>query len=143
MNIEDRAGFHAGVHRVLRSGGVYTLTEMCQGPNGAPDYPLTWARDPAHSFLVTPEQARAQVEAAGFRITTWRDASESRADADRAKSAGKATGPAGKAPGPAPVGPLTIEDIRGDDYTARRANSSKCVLEGRLVSILLVAERNT
>ena len=47
MNIEDRAGFHAGVHRVLRPGGILTLTEQCQGPNGAPDYPLTWARDPS------------------------------------------------------------------------------------------------
>ena len=134
MNIQDRPGFYAGVHRVLRSGGVLTLTEMCQGPNGTPDYPLTWARNSTHSFLATPEQTRAQVEAAGFQITEWRDASESRADGARAK-------PQNKTAGSLRTNPLTIELIRGNDYSARRTNSSQCVLEGRLVPILLVAER--
>jgi len=134
MNIQDRPGFYAGVTRVLRSGGILTLTEMCQGPNGAPDYPLTWARDPSYSFLATPEQTRAQIEAAGFHITEWREASESRADGARAKAPNK---PAASAQ----TNPLTIELIRGNDYSARRANSSRCVLEGRLVPILLIAER--
>lgn len=135
MNIQDRSGFYAGVHRVLRAGGVFTLTEMCQGPKGAPDYPLTWASDPSNSFLVTPEQTCAQVEAEGFRITEWRDASDSRADAGRAKMPNKPADPA-------PTSPLTIELIRGSDYPARRANSSQCVLEGRLIPMLLVAERS-
>ncbi len=135
MNIEDRAGFCAGVHRVLRPGGVFTLTEQCQGPNGAPDFPLPWARDPSYSFLVTPERTRADVEGAGFRITEWRDIAKIRAESDRARAAGKA-------PYPAPDSPLTMEVTRGEDYPARRANSSRGVLEGRLVNILLVAEKS-
>jgi len=135
MNIADVAGFYGGVHRVLRPGGIFTLTELCQGPNGAPDYPLPWARDPSYSFLTTPEQTRAHIEAAGFRITEWRDSADSRAGADRARASGKAADPA-------PASPLTIEVIRGDDYPDRRANSSKGILEGRLVNILLVAERS-
>lgn len=134
MNIQDRQGFYDGAHQVLRSGGILTLTEMCQGPNGIPDYPLTWARDPSYSFLATPEQTRKQVEAAGFHITEWREASESRADGARAKAPSKSVGSA-------QTNPLTIELIRGNDYSTRRANSSRCVLEGRLVPILLVAER--
>ena len=136
MNIADRTGFHAGVHRVLRPGGVFTLTEFGQGANGAPDYPLPWARDPSYSFLVTPEQTRAHLEAAGFTITEWRDRSESRAGSDRARAAGKSADPA-------PASPLTMEVTRGDDYPARRANSSKAVLDGRLVPILVVAERSS
>jgi SAM-dependent methyltransferase len=136
MNIADRAAYNAGIHRVLRPGGVFTLTEMCRGPDGAPDYPLPWARDPSYSFLVTPEQTRADVETAGFRVTEWRDGSDSPARSDRARAASGA-------PDPAPASPLTIEIIRGDDYSTRRANSSRGVIEGRLVSILLVAEKST
>ena len=106
------------------------------GPDGAPDYPLPWARDPSYSFLVAPERARADVEAAGFRVTEFRDGSKSPARADRARAVGGQ-------PDPAPAGPLTIEIIRGDDYPTRRANSSKGVIEGRLISILLVAEKST
>ena len=54
MNIEDRAALFAGVHRVLRPGGIFTLTELALGPNGAPAYPLPWARDPSYSFLIPP-----------------------------------------------------------------------------------------
>ena len=83
---------------------------------------------------MTPEQTRGHVEAAGFRITEWRDGSASRAAPDRSRAAGKL-------PGPAPDSPLTIAVTRGEDYAARRANSSKAVLEGRLINIVLVAER--
>ncbi len=93
-------------------------------------------RAPSYSFLVTPEQTRADVEAAGFRITEWRDTTESRTGSDRARAAGKA-------PDPAPDSPLTIEVTRGEDYPARRVNSSKGIVEGRLINILLVAERST
>ena len=134
MNIADLAGLYGGVHRVLRPGGVFTLTEFGLGENGAPDYPLPWARDPSYSFLVTPEQTRAHLEAAGFNITEWRDTSESRAGSDQVRAAGKSADPA-------PASPLTMEVTRGDDYSARRANSSKGTLDGRLVPILVVAER--
>jgi len=134
MNIEDRTGFFAEVHRVLRPGGVMTLTELAQGPSGAPDYPLTWAREPSYSFLIPPEQTRIHLEAAGFNITDMRDTSESRAGVDKARAAGKSADPT-------PASPLTIEFTRGDDYSVRRANSSKGILEGKLVNILVVAER--
>ncbi len=134
MNIEDREGLYAGIHRVLRPGGVFSMTELCQGPNGAPDYPLPWARDPSYNFLVTPQRTRALLEGAGFRITEWRETAESREAGDRARAVGKP-------PDPATDSPLTIEVTRGEDYSLRRANSSKGVIEGRLVNILLVAER--
>jgi ubiquinone/menaquinone biosynthesis C-methylase UbiE len=134
MNIGDREGLYTAIHRVLEPGGIFSMTELGQGPNGAPDYPLPWARDPSYNFLVTPERTRALLEGAGFRITEWRDTTESREAGDRARAAGKP-------PDPAPDSPLTIEVTRGEDYPARRANSSNGVIEGRLVNILLVAER--
>ncbi len=134
MNIEDREGLYAAIHQVLEPGGIFSMTELGQGPNGAPDYPLPWARDPSYNFLVTPERTRALLQGAGFRITEWRETAESREAGDRARAAGKS-------PDPATDSPLTIEVTRGEDYPARRANSSNGVIEGRLVNILLVAER--
>ena len=135
MNIADRTAFHGGIHRVLKPGGVFTMTELCLGPGGPPNYPTPWARDPANSFLFPPVQVRASVEGVGFRVRVWRDTSASRAGSDRAHAAG--TSPVRTADSP-----LTIEITCGQDYPARRANSSNGVLKGKLVNMLLVAERS-
>ena len=44
MNIADKAGFYAEIHRVLCPGGWLVLSEIAQGPGGAPAYPTPWAR---------------------------------------------------------------------------------------------------
>lgn len=134
MNIEDRAGFYAGVRRVLLPAGVFTFTELCQGPGGAPDYPLPWARDPSYSFLVTPEALGTLLEDAGFRITQWLDTSRNRVAADRKRLDAAAA----KAP---PAGPLSMHLVRGEDYHERQANSSKAVIDGRLINLTVVTER--
>lgn len=131
MNIEDRAGFYAGVKRVLRPGGQFAISELGRGPNGDPYYPLPWARDASYSFLVPPDEMRSMLENAGFRIVQWVD------EAARRQSAA-----ANPPPQAAPVDtPLTIEITRGDDYGERRANSGKSAREGRLTNVMLVAEK--
>ncbi|MDA0240399.1 MAG: class I SAM-dependent methyltransferase, partial [Proteobacteria bacterium] len=68
MNIEDKAGLAAEIARVLKPGGQFSCAEVAQGPGGAPYFPLPWARDPADSFLVTPEAMKAALEAGGLRV---------------------------------------------------------------------------
>ena len=131
MNIEDRVGFYRGVHRVLKPGAVCAISELGQGPNGDPYYPLPWARDPSYSFLVPPDEMRKMLEAAGFRIVHWVD------EAARRLAAAENPPP----PPPAIYTPLTIEITRGDDYPAKRANSGKSAKEGRLTNVMLVAEK--
>lgn len=132
MNIKDRAGFYAGVHRVLKPGGKFCISEAGLGPGGDPYYPLTWAREPEYSFLLPPDEMRSLLEASGFRIVEWIDEAARR----KASADGR---PASEAE-PLET-PLTIQMTRGDDYLERRANSGKSMKEGRLTNIVLVAER--
>ena len=111
MNIQDRAGFYAGVHRVLK--------------------PLTWAGEPAYSFLLPPDDMRALLEASGFHIIDWID-----------ETARRKASTDGRPAEPEPVEtPLTIEITRGADYPDRRKNSGRSANEGRLTNVMLVAER--
>jgi ubiquinone/menaquinone biosynthesis C-methylase UbiE len=131
MNIEDRAGFYAEVRRVLKPGGKFGLSELGQGPGGDPYYPLAWARDASYSFLVSPDDLRAGLEAAGFRITDWID------EAERRKQAGGRVPQGGETISPKEANRM----VRGEDYTDRQANGSKSVMENRLTNTRLVAER--
>ncbi len=80
MNIADKRAFYREVHRVLRPGAWFGLSEVAQGPGGEPDYPLPWARTAASSFLATPEETRTDLEAAGFAVESLRDTSEAARD---------------------------------------------------------------
>ncbi len=130
MNIEDRAGFYGEVRRVLKPGGKFGLSEMGQGPGGDPYYPLSWARDASYSFLATPDELRAGLENAGFRITDWIDEAQRRKSAGGNVSRGEALLPPGEG----------MRMVRGDDYADRQANGAKSVMENRLTNIRLVAE---
>jgi ubiquinone/menaquinone biosynthesis C-methylase UbiE len=87
MNIADKAGFYAEIHRVLRPGGWLVLSELAQGPGDAPDYPTPWARTAESSFLATPQQTREGLEAAGFAVSSLRETTEqSLAYGDRSRA---------------------------------------------------------
>ncbi len=76
MNIADKAAFYGEARRVLKAGGRLALSNLTQGPGGAPVYPTPWAETAATSFLSTPEETQEVIEAAGFEILVFRNTTE-------------------------------------------------------------------
>lgn len=81
MNIADKPRFYREAFRVLRPGGLLALANLCAGEAGPPHFPVPWAATPATSFLVSPEEMRADLLAAGFEIVRFVEAGEAQRQA--------------------------------------------------------------
>ena len=126
MNIADKARLYAGIHRVLRPGGLLATQEPMAGPSAPILYPVMWARDAGASFLRPPAEMRAVMEAAGFRVRAWDDITAETA------------GPVDPAAIPAYAASRLIMGA-GLDEIIRVGHRNR--QEGRLVAIQAVLER--
>lgn len=124
MNVQDKPAMFSEALRVLKPGGIYTVSHVANGANGNPIYPLPWARSPETSFLGTAREVLDMIETAGFQDVR-----------DRMPEANSNPGgaPQAGAIGPAPA--------MGDDMPERVANVVRSMKEGRLVSMLIVARK--
>jgi sarcosine/dimethylglycine N-methyltransferase len=75
MNVADKARLYAQARRVLDTGGRLALWDVTVG-QGHFAYPLPWADNPGQSHLVSPDELRSIIEAAGFVIAEWNDLTE-------------------------------------------------------------------
>ena len=127
MNIADKPALYREIARVLKPGGWLMLSELAKGPGAPMDYPTPWAATANESFLATPEETRTGLEACGFEVLEFRDATEavkaygarSRAAIDRGE----------KMPHRA------VQLIHGVNAMEAMRNSSRGVGEGRLVPV--------
>ena len=131
MNIADRDRLYREMRRVLKPGGRLALQEVAAGVGGPPHFPVQWAREPAISFLLTPEDTRAKLEAAGFRVRTWQDTTE----ATLASAQARARHADSKPP------PLGTHLILGPDWQAMARNSARNLEENRTRLFNAVLER--
>jgi len=127
MNIADKAALYREIRRVLKPGGWLMLSELAKGPGAPLDYPTPWAATSGESFLSTPEETRDGLEASGFEVVEFHDTSAAvKAWGARSKAIVEA---GGKMPHRA------VQLIHGDKALPAMRNSSRGVLEGRIVPV--------
>jgi ubiquinone/menaquinone biosynthesis C-methylase UbiE len=133
MNIADKRGFYGEIRRVLRSGAWLALSEIAQGPGGAPAYPTPWAATAATSFLATPAQTRRALEEAGFAVVTSRETTKE-ALAFAARS--RALVERGEKP---PFSAVRL--MHGDLAGVMTANGARALAEARVIPIEIVCRK--
>jgi sarcosine/dimethylglycine N-methyltransferase len=124
MNIDDRPRYYAEMHRVLRPGGRLAIQDVAMGNGKELQFPVMWADRSEISFLRTPDETRAMLEAAGFRVVQWIDNTEvalAEAEAERARIASNPSGP--------PI--LGIHVVVGRSFREKMRNAQKAMVEGR------------
>jgi ubiquinone/menaquinone biosynthesis C-methylase UbiE len=122
MNIADKKTLAREAARVLRRNGRFSCVEVAQGKAGPLSFPLPWASDPSASFLVTPEEMRAALAAAGLRIEQQLDFG---AELEKL--------------GPPPRQANDV--VMGDDFATRAQNAMAALKGGRLIHQFILAER--
>ena len=133
MNIADKGAFYREIRRVLKPAAWLMLSEIAKGPGPEVDYPTAWAATAQASFLVTPEETRRGLEAAGFEILHFRT-TEKEALAFGARSR-EIVARGAKAPHRA------VMLIHGENASRIMANMSRGVAEARIVPIEVLASR--
>jgi MPBQ/MSBQ methyltransferase len=131
MNIADRARLYREMRRVLKTGGKLALQEVASGPVGPPHYPVQWAREPGISFLLSQATTRSILEAAGFRVATWQDTTQSALQSAAARARNTVGAP------PA----LGTHLLLGADWQAMFQNSARNLEERRTELFNAVLER--
>ncbi len=126
MNIADKEPLYAGFARLLPRGGRLVIQEPMAGPTQPPIFPVMWAKDATFSFLRTPAEMRALIEAAGFRTLAWEDVTAELA------------GPSSGAPVPAhSIARIVMGDAVDEISRAGQRNRD----EDRIVNIQALFER--
>jgi SAM-dependent methyltransferase len=130
MNILDRPALYGEIRRVLKPRGRYAFADVV-ALKDEPIFPVPWASERGQSFLLGPDETRAAIEQAGFRILAFEDQT-----ADAIVSGRKRLTTDGQLP------PLGIHVLFGDNFRVMAKNAMRNYEEGRIGLVQGVAERD-
>ena len=125
MNIEDKPGLYRGVARVLRTGGIFALYEIC-AREGPLHLPVPWASDARVNFAEDAGALRRSLDEAGFAEVTWRDVTPESLSWFRGML------DAMSARGPADPPPLGLNLLMGEDTALKIRNLARNLEENRV-----------
>jgi SAM-dependent methyltransferase len=132
MNIPDKVRLYAEIRRVLKPGGLFAMYDVLAGGQGAPYFPLPWARDTSMSYLLLPQELHELLEKTGFQILSWHDTSELGLNWFREVAAKRITRHDGR---PQPG----LQVLLGSDLRAMSKNVARNLEENRIVLIEVIA----
>lgn len=73
MNIADKDALYREAFRLVKPGGKFAIYDVAQGSEGPVRFPVPWADEQGQSFLITPDELKTRVSAAGFTIESFED----------------------------------------------------------------------
>jgi SAM-dependent methyltransferase len=132
MNIRDRAGLYANVHRVLKPGARFAMYDVTARDKGPLVFPVPWARTPDISFLLTQAEMRVALCDAGFAEVSWIEQTASGIewfDEQSLRTIG----------GPQPS--LGLHLVMGPEFPMMAANLGRNLKEGRVGLVQVIAEK--
>jgi SAM-dependent methyltransferase len=133
MNVSDKRGLYREIRRVVRPGGRLAMHEIMAGVVRPIHFPVPWAREPAISFLWSPDSTRQLVGEVGFRELVWQDQSAMSAEWFRRRAATSVAGT-----GPPPLG---VHLLLGTDFNRMIANQVRNLDEDRIRIVMATWER--
>ncbi len=143
MNLPDPAAALTGFRTLLATDGRLILHEILQGNGGEPLYPVPWASDADHSFLIQEQQLRDWLRQTGWRISHWSDHSDSALSWRRHqqnKQTRNKTDEGAERTSDKPTSPLSAEMLFGPRIALMARNLATSLEQNRVRVITLVAE---
>jgi MPBQ/MSBQ methyltransferase len=131
QNVADKVSFAGEIARVLRPGGRVAMFEILAGPGGALEFPVPWADREDQSWLVTADELRSLLGAAGLEVTTWNEGPKAVAAIGQAAQQVKMTAAAER---------LGL-DVLMPDFKARMAGLASNVAHQKIVLVQVIAQR--
>lgn len=130
MNIADKAGVFREVARVLQPGAGFAIFDIMRTTDGPLAFPVPWAQTPETSFVVSPDEYRHALEAAGFRIAHQRDRRQFALEfMEKMRAQAQSSGPL----------VLGVHVLMGDQAQLMLKNVNMAIASGVLTPVELVA----